>query len=142
MEQGNFKKRKICIISLVVVLVLCVSGVVWYLIQRVSFDENDKLYFKMFANTYEQDEYEFYSLDAYYLRDTETYYYNAKFKGYTESDDTWSDIDEVCYGRIGKFYNTYCRSWDDLYGFEEVDKEFERAKAEGVHKTYTTQEIE
>ena len=47
--------------------------------------------------------------NAYYLRDTEEYYYNAKFKVYTETEDTWSDIDEVCYGRIGKFHY----SWED-----------------------------
>ena len=145
MALGHTKKRKICIISVLVVIVLSIGGVIWYFMQdkeNVSFDSNDKLFFSIFADMYEPGEYEFYSLDAYYLKDTQMYYYNAKFKGYTAIDDTWSDIEQVCYGRIDKFNNMYCRSWDELYGFEETDKEFERAQIEGVHKTYTKQEIE
>lgn len=38
--------------------------------------------------------------------------------------------------------NSYCLSWDDLNGFEEVNKEFQRAKKEGVHKSYSNTEIE
>lgn len=142
MENTSTNKKKLYIgIALFMVILIIGGSVFLFLHKQVSFEENDKLYFKMFANTYEQDEYEFYSLDAYYLEDTQMYYYNAKFKGYSSIDDTWYDVDEVAYGRIQKFFNSYCLSWDELYGFEEENKEFERAQKEGIHKTYTKDEI-
>lgn len=95
----------------------------------------------MFANTYDEGEYEFYSLDAYYLLDTGLIFYNAKYKAYIELEDKWVDVDEVVYGRKDKFENKYCRSWDDLNGFEGIDKEFERTVKEGRHKEYTQEEI-
>ena len=49
----------------------------------------------MFVNQFEPEEYEFYSLDAYYLEDTREYYYNAKYKCYSSKDDKWYEIDEV-----------------------------------------------
>lgn len=91
---------------------------------RKRFEDNAKLYFKMFADTYEEDEYEFYSLDAYYFMDTGMYYVNGKYKAYSELEDEWIDIDQVVYGAKGKVNNMYCRSWDDLNGFEDIDKEF------------------
>lgn len=146
MEHRNTRRKKIYVAIAFLIILLIVSGVARYLVQkkieRVSFDENAKLYFYIFADTYNQNEYEFYSLDAYYLEDSNMYFYNGKFKGYTSIDDTWSDIDQVCYGENKYFDNMYCRSWDELYGFEDVDKEFERAMREGIHKSYTKEEIE
>ena len=145
MEHGYTRNKKKCLIIVIFIMILIVVGIVWHIMQKeenVSFEDNGKMYFNIFADTYKQNEYEFYSLDAYYLEDSNMYFYNGKFKGYTSFDNTWSDIDQVCYGKNKYFDNMYCRSWDELYGFEDVDKEFERAMREGVHKSYTKEEIE
>lgn len=146
MEHGRINKKKLFTLIAIFMVLLIIGGIIFYILhnknkEEVSFEENDKLYFAKFAELYEQDEYEFYSLDAYYLEDTQMYYYNAKYKAYISIEDAWYDIDQIYYGAKQKFYNMYCRSWDQLYGFEEVDKEFERAKKEGIHNTYTKEEI-
>ncbi len=145
MEHGITRRKKKYVVIAFLSILLIVIGVAGYYMQKVekiSFEDNGKMYFKIFADTYNQNEYEFYSLDAYYLEDSNMYFYNGKFKGYTSFDDTWSDIDQVCYGKNKYFDNMYCRSWDELYGYEDVDKEFERAMREGIHKSYTKEEIE
>lgn len=146
MVNGHIKRKKIIIVlTIIILMTLCVVFGVYLFLKRdgeVSFEMNDKEYFRQFVYLYEtNEEYEFYSLDAYYLKDTRTYYYNGKFKIYLQMDDAWYDIDEVKYGSIGHFENSYCLSWDGLHGFENVDKEFKRAQKEGVHKTYTQEEI-
>lgn len=144
MEHGRINKKRL-IVFIIVLFAILISVVVYRTLNKkeeVSFDENDKLFFDMFVNQFEPEEYEFYSLDAYYLEDTREYYYNAKYKCYSSIDDKWYEIDEVTYGALNKFYNSYCLSWDDLNGFEEVDKEFQRAKKEGVHKSYSSKDIE
>lgn len=141
MEKGRIKRIIICIVAILIVFAFVVVYKIFNR-EEISFSENDKLFFDMFVNQFEQDEYEFYSLDAYYLEDEKEFYYNAKYKCYSSVDDTWYEIDEVTYGSLNKFYNSYCLSWDDLQDFEEVNKEFQRARKEGIHKTYTSDEIE
>lgn len=143
MGHGRINK-KICIVILGI-LCISLSVAICYFVRdkkKVTFEDNGKLYFKLFANTFDEDEYEFHSLDAYYLEDTQTYYYNGKYKAYIVLEGKWCEIDEVNYGRYKVFDNMYCRSWDELYGYEDVDKEFERAMREGIHKSYTKEEIE
>ena len=144
MEGKKKSKKKWIIIGIIAVLAFNVIGgiIINYIYGKAAFSKNEKLFFQMFANTYDEGEYEFYSLDAYYLMDTGYVFYNAKYKAYIELEDKWVDVDEVVYGRKGKFDNKYCRSWDDLNGFEDIDKEFERTVKEGRHKEYTQEEIE
>lgn len=141
MERKNASKKKLVIIRVIVAIVCIILGGIVFnsLYKKTIFAKNEELYFRMFANAFDEGEYEFYSLDAYYFIDTGMIYYNGKYKAYIE--DKWEDIDEVVYGRKGNVHNMYCRSWDELYGFEEIDKEFERAKEEGMHKEYTQEEI-
>lgn len=143
MEVKNTSKKKLIIIGIIAVLVCNVIGgiIINLVFGKAAFSKNEKLYFEMFANTFDEGEYEFYSLDAYYLMDTGLIFYNGKYKAYIELEDKWVDVDEVVYGRKGKFDNKYCRSWDDLYGYEDIDKEFERTMKEGIHKEYTQEEI-
>ena len=54
----------------------------------------------------------------------------------------WEDIDEVMYGPYGKIHNMYCLSWDDLSGFEDINEEYKETKKNGVHKTYTVDDVE
>ena len=56
-------------------------------------------------------------------------------------EDNRVDIDSVVFGTKGKFEDMYCRTLDGLVGFEDVEKEFERAIKEGAHKEYTQEEI-
>ena len=144
MEDKNTSKKKLIIIGIIAVLACNIIGgiIINFFMGKSAFSKNEKLYFEMFANTYDEGEYEFYSLDAYYLLDTGLIFYNAKYKAYIELEDKWVDVDEVVYGRKDKFENKYCRSWDDLNGFEGIDKEFERTVKEGRHKEYTQEEIE
>ena len=141
-KTGN--KKLIVIIGIIAVLVcIVVVGIGFnHVFKEVSFSENEELYFKMFVDTFDEGGYEFYSLDAYYLMDTGMIYYNGKYKAYIEIEDKWYDVDEVVYGNKGIIYSKYCRSWDQLYGFEGIDEDFERAKEEGMHKEYTKEEIE
>ncbi len=145
MASGRTKSKKMYVVFGIVAALIVAAVVILAVLFRkdpVSFEENDKLYFKMFANLWEEDQYEFESLDAYYLSDTGKYYYNAKYSAYIELEEAWSSIDEVRYGGYAKFYNCFCLSWDSLYGFEAENEEFKRAQLEGVHKTYTQSEIE
>lgn len=145
MESGHIKSKKIVIIIIALIAIISIGGIVFFILnndKEVSFDSNDKEYFKMYVNLFEPGEYEVHSLDAYYLEDTKTFYYNGKYTCYSSTDDTWYDVDEVSYGSIGHFENSYCLSWDSLYGYDEVDDEYKRALKEGVHKTYTQKEIQ
>ncbi len=145
MEREHNRKKK-TVISVLVFSALAIALVVGILVfmrkEEVSFDAMDERYFYFFSNAYDVGEYEFYSLDAYYQEETGEYFYNAKFAQYMSRFDDWSDIDQVMYGKHGELYNFYCLNWDDLDGFEAVNVRFERAKKEGVHKTYTLEEIE
>lgn len=141
-NEGTKSRKKVTIAIVVAIIIIGVISLLIYRKYKVSFELNDKAYFNMFTNSFEQGECEFKSLDAYYLRDTRTYYYNAKYTFYEEIEGKWCDVDEVAYGSIGHFENMYCLSWDTLHGFDEVDKEFKRAVKEGVHKTYTEEEIQ
>lgn len=126
---------------LVIIGALCI----YYFVKddKISFEANESEFFKQFADLYKTDEeYEFYSLDAYYLEDIDEVYFNAKYKAYSPAEDKWYDIDEVMYGSLGHFENSYCLSWDQLYGFDSVDKDFKRAQKEGIHKSYSKEEIE
>lgn len=145
MVNGRIKKSSVILVAIIALIILVSALCVLLFIKsmgKVSFETNDKEFFRQFVSLYENDdEYEFYSLDAYYLEDTRTFFYNAKYKSYSPIDDTWYEVDEVRYGSMGHFENSYCLSWDELYGFDEVDKEFKQAQKEGIHKTYTQDEI-
>lgn len=144
MEKGNIKSKRLVPIVIILVVVIVIGGIVAVILNnnKVSFALNDEAYFKMYVNLFDEGECKFHSLDAYYLEDTKTFYYNGKYTSYSSSDDKWYNVDEVSYGSVGHFENSYCLSWDKLYGYEEADSEYKRALKEGVHKTYTQQEIQ
>ena len=145
MEDKKTGKKALIVIVGIIAFLVCINVcgmVIMHIYKEKAFDANEELYFKMFANTYDEGEYEFYSLDAYYLIDTGLVFYNGKFKAYIELEDKWVDVDQVVYGTRGNVENMYCRSWEDLYEFEEIDKEFQRTIEDGMHKEYTKEEIE
>lgn len=143
MENVHIKSKKLLPIVIILIAVIFIGGIVAIILNnKVSFALNDEAYFKMYADLFEVGECEFHSLDAYYLEDTKTFYYNGKYTSYSSGDNRWYDIDEVSYGSFGHFENSYCLSWDKLYGYEEADREYKRALKEGVHKTYTQEEIQ
>ncbi len=143
METGHTKcKKKIIIVSVLVVLALAELVFVLMRSRANIFDVNDERFFYFFENSNEPGEYEVYSLDAYYLEEEKEYFYNVKYSLYIPSLDEWSDIDEVLFGNYGMFHNFYCLNWDDLDGFVEAKARFNRAKKEGIHKTYTMEGIE
>lgn len=144
MRSEQIKKMNVVIIIIASILIIAIIvGVSFlWLKGKVSFDANDKEFFRQIALVYEEDEYQLHSLDAYYLSDTKTFFYNAKYTSYSPIDEKWYDVDEVKYGTIGKFHNFYCLSWDSLHGFEGVNEEFKQAVKEGVHKTYTQEELQ
>ena len=109
MENGHIKSKKIVIIVVILIVMISIWGIVLLILnndKEVSFDSNDEAYFKMYVNLFEPGEYEFHSLDAYYLEDTKTFYYNGKYTSYSSSDNRWYDIDEVSYGSFGHFENS------------------------------------
>ena len=67
MEVKNTSKKKLIIIGIIAVLALNVIGglIINYVYGKAAFSKNEKLFFQMFENTYDEGEYEFYSLDAY-----------------------------------------------------------------------------
>lgn len=146
MKKSRF--GNIELISLIFIGLACIAG--FAAIQfwdkgkdaGVSFKSNDECFFRLFANQFTPEDYKFTSLDAYYLKDTDKYYYNAKYTLYISTEGEWFDIDDVYVGKKGQINSSFCLSWDDLNGYEEAAKEFERAKSEGVHRTYTTGEIQ
>ena len=81
-ECKRSKKKYFFWIAIGLFVCCLIGGTIWKVCKR--FEDNAKLYFKMFVDTYEEDEYEFYSLDAYYFMDIGMYFYNAKFKAYNE----------------------------------------------------------
>ena len=135
-------ENAVMLVAIFLMNVVVLSGCLFIRNKEVTFENEEKEFFKQFVDTYEsEEEYEFYSLDAYYLEDIDKVFFNAKYKGYSPADDTWYEIDEVMYGSIGHLENSYCLSWDDLYGFESVNEDFQRAKVEGTHKAYSENEI-
>ncbi len=142
METEHTKsKKKIIIISILAVLVVLV-----FVLMRSragSFEANDEEFFYYFANTTDPERCEVYSLDAYYLKDIDGYYYEIKYALRIEGEEEWTDIDKVMFGISGMFNGYFCLNWDerDLADFAEERGRFERAKKEGVHRTYTLQEV-
>ena len=113
--------------------------------EEVSFEANDKRFFRSVLALLEPSDIEIKSVDAYFLKDKDhplggTYYYNFKYNLLVI--DEWCEIDKVIHGHYGDVSGTFCFNWDNLEGFEDEIKEFEKAKKEGIHNTYTDEEIE
>lgn len=113
--------------------------------KEVKFDENAKYYFDIFIDRYEQDEYEIYSFDAYYLEDVKEWYFHVRYTYYSSEGNEWCKIDEVAHFTPG--INIECKAVI-VDEYEEVNNEltnvqgFQRAKKAGKHKSYTDEDIE
>lgn len=135
----------------IVVIILMLLGGRLYIVRRpknIPFAQVEEQYFHNFNVTFPNPEkYSFESFDAYCMEDKKLkgvlhYFIHAKYRAYIDILREWDDIDEVSYGDNGEIENTYCLSWDSIEGFEDVNEEFNKALKEGIHKTYTTEEIE
>ncbi len=126
----------------IAILVILITGVIIAIQIKSPFSEYEDGFFLGMAKTNDAEDIEVLTLDAYYLETEDKVFYNIKYRMYFEADRTWYEVDQVKYGVNGEWINAYCLSWDQLYGYEDVNAVFERAKKEGVHKTYTKEEIE
>ena len=112
--------------------------------EEVSFEANDDRFFRSVLALLESSDIEIKSVDAYFLKEKDNplggTYYNFKYNLLVI--DEWCEIDEVIYGPYASVRGTFCFNWDDLEGLEDEIKEFENAKKEGIHNTYTDEEIE
>ena len=145
MAHGNTKK---IIFSSAVVCVLIVAALIVYLvlIQKetpVSFEKSDRCYFSYFNRTFESsDYYKIQSVDAYYDKQTQRFYYECLHTFYDPREDEWSDtIDEVVVLYDGQLEWIFCLSWDDLTGYKDRVKAFESAKENGIHQSYSEEKI-
>ena len=149
--HSNSKKkatnRNKVIILTTVVCVAVLFGVVGLRNHRpqYSFDMIADKFFAFFTSVFpDEQSYTFQSMDGYCIEDEMgkvTFYLNAKYEAYYEDDDEWVKIDEVYYGDEN-YSNTYCLSWDDLNGFEEVNEDFKVAVKDGYHKEFVMEEIQ
>ena len=148
-ENGNIKKRKFIVIGSIIV-VIGIALIIFWMKYRdyyaVSFDAGEEYFFEEFNWLFDNpDEYEFESLDAYYYKENFNsigkYYFHAVYSYWFEVDDEWHDIDKVEYGTYGKLSGSFCLSWDSLEGFESDYEDYLKAVENGVHKSYTKEEI-
>lgn len=150
MEKTNKKRNRIILITILVLCLVVVGVIAVYFLTKddeVSFEANDKRFFRNMADLCEPSDIQIKSVDAYFLKDKDhplggLYYYNFKYNLLVM--DEWCEIDEVIYGPYANINGTFCFNWDDseLEHCQDEIKEFEKAKKEGIHNTYTDEEIE
>lgn len=145
MANGNTKKTVLWAAAAFVVIaaVSIVFLIVKHKDAAVSFEASDRCYFSSFNRTFKNpDEYRIQSVDAYYDRSTERYYYECVHTFYDPQEDVWSDtIDEVNVLYSDQIEWIFCLSWDDLTGYEDRVQAFEAAKKNGVHQSYSEEKI-
>ena len=145
LRRRKMERKKYLIIAVVVTIATAIAVIATLKLfksDEIKYEESDKAFARTFTGICEPGKYEIKSLDVYYSEDTGTYYYNIKYKLYVDLNKKWEDIDEVMYGPYGKIHNMYCLSWDDLSGFEDINEEYKETKKNGVHKTYTVDDVE
>ncbi len=149
-HSDNRKKATNRNIVIILTSVVCVAVLLGVIVLRnhrpqYSFDMIADKFFAFLTSVFpDERSYIFQRLDGYCMEDEMgevTFYLNAKYEAYYEDDDEWVKIDEVYYGDKN-YSNTYCLSWDDLNGFEEVNEDFKEAVKEGYHKEFTMEEIQ
>lgn len=148
MVNGNIKRKKVFITLIIVLCLVVVGAIAVYSLTKddeVSFEANDDRFFRSVLALLEPSDIEIKSVDAYFLKDKDDpsgglYYYNFKYNLLVI--DEWCEIDEVIYGPYANVQGTFCLNWDNLEDFEGEINQFEKAKNEGIHNTYTDEEIE
>ena len=73
-------ENAVMLVAIFLMNVVVLSGCLFIRNKEVTFDNEEKEFFKQFVDIYEsEEEYEFYSLDAYYFEDIDKVFFNAKY---------------------------------------------------------------